>query len=114
MATAHDGLEKGVVGRDVESSSEGKAQTQHVDDGVRDISGEPVVALRSKRTFEAPEFLRNMTPEERIAVEARLRRKIDLRLLPMIVLMYIMNYLDRVSLQCMTPTSRRPVLTNAE
>lgn len=27
--------------------------------------------------------------------EAKLRKKIDTRLLPMIILMYIMNYLDR-------------------
>lgn len=37
-----------------------------------------------------------MTPEERQAAESKLKAKIDLRLLPMIILMYIMNYLDRV------------------
>ncbi|KAM5355034.1 hypothetical protein ACJ41O_001680 [Fusarium nematophilum] len=36
-----------------------------------------------------------MTPEERAALEKKLRWKIDLRLLPMLVLIYIMNYLDR-------------------
>jgi hypothetical protein len=36
-----------------------------------------------------------MTPEQRLHAESGLRRKIDLRLLPMVVLMYIMNYLDR-------------------
>ncbi len=38
-----------------------------------------------------------MTPEERLHIETKLKRKIDLRLMPMIVIMYIMNYLDRVS-----------------
>ncbi|KAF1927177.1 pantothenate transporter liz1 [Didymella exigua CBS 183.55] len=36
-----------------------------------------------------------MSREERIAAEAKLRKKVDTRLLPMIILMYIMNYLDR-------------------
>jgi hypothetical protein len=43
----------------------------------------------------APELVRNMTPEIREKLENSLRKKIDLRLLPMIVLMYILNYLDR-------------------
>jgi hypothetical protein len=46
-------------------------------------------------TFQPPELVRKMSSEERVAAEARLRRKIDIRLLPMIVLMYILNYLDR-------------------
>jgi hypothetical protein len=36
-----------------------------------------------------------MTQEQRIQAEAKMRRKIDFRLMPMIILMYIMNYLDR-------------------
>lgn len=47
------------------------------------------------RRLVPPEIIRAMTPEHRAAVEARLKRKIDLRLLPMIILMYIMNYIDR-------------------
>jgi len=43
----------------------------------------------------APISVLNLTPEQRAQVEKALVRKIDLRLLPMIVLMYIMNYLDR-------------------
>jgi hypothetical protein len=48
-----------------------------------------------KDTFQPPELVRTMTPDERKRAEKALVRKIDLRLLPMIVLMYIMNYLDR-------------------
>jgi sugar phosphate permease len=47
------------------------------------------------RSLQPPELVRAMTPEYRLAAEAKLRRKIDLRLLPMVVIMYIMNYLDR-------------------
>lgn len=42
-----------------------------------------------------PTFLLGMTPEEREIMEKKLVRKIDSRLLIMIVVMYILNYLDR-------------------
>lgn len=45
--------------------------------------------------FQPPPLVRAMTPEERAEREKKLVRKIDLRLLPMIILMYILNYLDR-------------------
>ncbi|KAK4690228.1 MFS transporter, ACS family, pantothenate transporter, partial [Lecanoromycetidae sp. Uapishka_2] len=48
---------------------------------------------RSKR--QPPELVRDLAPEERVNLEKKLVRKIDTRLLPMIILMYIMNYLDR-------------------
>ncbi|KAF2138079.1 uncharacterized protein K452DRAFT_353306 [Aplosporella prunicola CBS 121167] len=44
---------------------------------------------------DVPPLIRDLSPEERARLEARLRRKIDLRLLPMIIIMYIMNYIDR-------------------
>ena len=44
---------------------------------------------------EPPELVRHLSPEERQHRETALVRKIDFRLLPMIILMYIMNYLDR-------------------
>ena len=44
---------------------------------------------------ELPELLRGLSEEERHVLEKKLVRRIDLRLLPLLVLMYIMNYLDR-------------------
>ena len=44
---------------------------------------------------EPPPLVKALSPDERARVEKHLVRKIDERLLPMIVLMYIMNYLDR-------------------
>jgi hypothetical protein len=44
---------------------------------------------------QAPEFIRNLAPEERERLEKELKRKIDFRLLPAIIIMYIMNYIDR-------------------
>ena len=42
-----------------------------------------------------PPLVAAMSQEQRVQAEAKLRKKIDTRLLPMIILMYIMNYLDR-------------------
>ena len=94
MDPAHDNFEKGLHAPEMDSGSD-KARVQQIDSG-----GEPRVlnAVPTERRFEAPEFIRNWTPEERHAAEKRLKAKIDLRLMPMIILMYIMNYLDRVSL----------------
>ena len=94
MASAHDNYEKGLTGGDIDSASDGKGQSQHVD--AKDPANAPATSIQPRRTFEAPEFIRNMTPEERKSAESRLKRKIDFRLMPMIILMYILNYLDRV------------------
>lgn len=47
----------------------------------------------------APPLVAAMTAEQRVEAEARMRRKIDTRLLPMIILMYIMNC-ALISLHC--------------
>ena len=72
---------------DMNSAEHGQknGQTQHLDQ----------TSTNASRTFQPPEIIRNMSPEERRALEKKLIRKIDFRLLPMIVLMYIMNYIDR-------------------
>lgn len=45
--------------------------------------------------LEAPDFIKGLTPEERQDLERRLKRKIDTRLLPAVIVMYILNYIDR-------------------
>jgi hypothetical protein len=47
------------------------------------------------RLHAMPSILRIMSAEERAALNLRLKRKIDIRLLPMMLIMYILNYLDR-------------------
>ena len=47
------------------------------------------------RRREAPPLVQALSPEHRSQAERHLVRKIDARLLPMVILMYIMNYLDR-------------------
>lgn len=51
-----------------------------------------------RRGLQPPEFLLNMSMEERLELETKLKRKIDLRLMPAIILMYILNYIDRLVL----------------
>lgn len=44
-----------------------------------------------RQTLQPPPLVAAMTPEERDLAEKRLRRKIDTRLMPMAILMYIMS-----------------------
>lgn len=44
---------------------------------------------------EPPPYVKSLSPEERHRVERALVRKIDIRLIPPIIFMYILNYLDR-------------------
>lgn len=64
-------------------------QLEHLDKSITND------APNKDTTFQPPEIIRAMTAEERAAAEKRLVRKIDFRLLPMMVLMYILNYIDR-------------------
>lgn len=73
-----DDFEKGLgAPGDLESASEGKAAVVETETGVTPAGTRP---------FRAPEIIRNMSPEERAAAEKRLKWKIDLRLMPMIIL----------------------------
>ena len=66
------------------------------DAGKTSVEHESTASLRfAPKRREPPQFVQQLSPEGRAELERRLVRKIDLRLLPMIVLMYIMNYLDR-------------------
>ncbi|ESZ94247.1 hypothetical protein SBOR_5381 [Sclerotinia borealis F-4128] len=53
------------------------------------------VPLTPDKSNRVPAYVRNLTAEDRKRIETTLMRKIDTRLLPMVVLIYIMNYLDR-------------------
>ena len=44
---------------------------------------------------QLPDSLRGLPKEELNALEKKLVRRIDIRLLPILVIMYILNYLDR-------------------
>lgn len=52
------------------------------------------IVADEKAMAETAEHLRKLTPEERV-IEDKLRRKIDLRIMPLCILVYLMNYIDR-------------------
>ncbi|KAG6358802.1 hypothetical protein INS49_012321 [Diaporthe citri] len=60
-----------------------------------DVSPQTGAGSGVRRGLQPPEFLLNMSMEERLELETKLKRKIDLRLMPAIILMYILNYIDR-------------------
>lgn len=64
--------------------------------------GEGVIHEESaaRRGLQMPAILAAMTPEQRAELEVRLRRRIDWRLMPMIIVMYILNYIDRYAHFC--------------
>ena len=74
----------------VERSSDDVNKTA---DHISDKYLEDAATTRTKR--EPPPLVRDLSPEERQRLETALVRKIDFRLLPSIIIMYIMNYLDR-------------------
>lgn len=54
-----------------------------------------MAAPSTSRRREAPPLVRDLAPEERARLEKALVTKIDIHLLPMLIIMYLMNYLDR-------------------
>mgnify|MGYP003624087245 CR=1 FL=1 len=71
-----------------------KAATDRVSDDIVPTAIDPGHGA-SHGKLVPPPLVAAMTQEQRIQAEAKMRRKIDFRLMPMIILMYIMNYLDR-------------------
>lgn len=75
-----------------------KPASQHINhDGTTTSHGgiTPYPTAASRPAMIPPELVAAMSPERRFEAENQLRRKIDYRLMPMVVIMYIMNYLDR-------------------
>lgn len=48
-------------------------------------------AIAVERRVEVPAYIKSLSPEQRAAAEKALVRKIDLRLIPMIVIIYIVR-----------------------
>jgi hypothetical protein len=86
-----DSMEKGDKLAEVEAPSRDESSEK------RDVlaADDKAQAVPMRSRLEPPEFLRNMAPEQRLELETRLKRKIDGRLMPAIIIMYILNYIDR-------------------
>jgi hypothetical protein len=83
---------------EVEHTSDPAPETTKQDDssGSADERVLPTSVVSEARSrLIAPEIIRNLTPEQRDELERRLKRKIDWRLMPAIIIMYILNYIDR-------------------
>lgn len=76
-------------------------QVAHEDSKEGELAGTAVAAAR-RRDLQPPAFLVGMSAEDREALEKKLKRKIDFRLMPMIILMYILNYIDRNNISAAT------------
>lgn len=74
---------------DGEGTGHDKLDNKHVDSGVANLD------VARRRGLEPPEIIARLSPDERLALEIKMRRKIDFRLLPMVIVMYILNYIDR-------------------
>jgi hypothetical protein len=89
---------------DIEMASVGRTASQDAPaSSGPDVKAE---AGMQPRRLVAPEIIRAMTPEKRAALEKALKRKIDLRLMPTIIVMYILNYIDRYAQS--TPLMQKP------
>ncbi|KAL3486804.1 major facilitator superfamily domain-containing protein [Aspergillus germanicus] len=77
----------------VSHDPEGDIDKSHVDNV--EVVQETANSNRPNPRKEAPAYVAGLTPEEREQAERALVRKIDIRLLPMTIIMYILNYLDR-------------------
>ncbi len=58
------------------------------------MNGIDEVEVAPARRGQMPECLRQYSPDEIALQERKLVRKIDLRLMPAMIIIYILNYLD--------------------
>ncbi|WYZ34027.1 hypothetical protein EsH8_I_000303 [Colletotrichum jinshuiense] len=77
-------------GEDLKISDAQKTPLDAIDDSQSSSEGQ----VTEWPARELPELLRGLSEEELKALEKKLIRKVDLRMLPTMILIYIMNYLD--------------------
>lgn len=78
------------------STTPGQPDDKHVIDleiKPDNYQNEDIAVVKNGR--QPPPYVASLSPEERRIAEKALVRKIDLRLIPPIILMYILNYIDR-------------------
>jgi hypothetical protein len=80
---------------DVEHASSNEDAPPNYQHSSKVVPGDGSLQATRTRGLQPPDIIAHLSPEERLVLETHLRRKIDFRLLPMIIIMYIMNYIDR-------------------
>ena len=71
-------------------SGDDKDVTEYLDEVDDDVNKQ-----RPRGGLIPPPLVQEMSPADRERLEKKLTRKIDMRLLPPVIIMYILNYLDR-------------------
>jgi hypothetical protein len=59
-----------------------------------DIKDTDIMGEKAGISHEEVAYLGQLTPEEKV-IEKKLRRRIDLLIMPLVILVYLMNYIDR-------------------
>lgn len=99
LSGLYPGMLQGLVWSRVKDSKMARGSSRILADDDNDTSKPLIdhVANADSRdpTREAPRYVAGLTPEDREKAEKALVRKIDWRLLPIVIVMYILNYLDR-------------------
>lgn len=73
----------------------GQADSKYALDGDVKADNVETEEVISKPTRTPPPYVASLSPEERVKAEKALVRKIDVRLIPPVIAMYILNYIDR-------------------
>lgn len=64
---------------------------EHAENTISDVE---VMGEKAEMSHEETVHLAELTPEEKL-LEKKLRRRIDLLIMPLVILVYLMNYIDR-------------------
>lgn len=62
--------------------------------GGNTVSDVEVMGEKAEMSHEETLHLAELTPHEKV-LEKKLRRRIDLLIMPLVILVYLMNYIDR-------------------
>lgn len=75
------------------------------------VTDKEVLGEKASISHEQAMHFGELTEEERV-IEKKLLRKIDSLIMPMVVLVYLMNYIDRYV--CTVPFSRCPISSGTD
>ena len=62
--------------------------------GEHTISDHEIMGEKVEMAHEETVHLMELSPEEKV-LERKLRRRIDILIMPLVILVYLMNYIDR-------------------
>lgn len=81
--------------------------------GIVHMSDVEAMGDKADMTHEEVVQMAQLTPEEQV-IEKKLRRKIDMLIMPLVVLVYLLNYIDRWVVLLKKKPSQQSWLTLAQ